>query len=110
MIRRPPRSTLFPYTTLFRSTIMQNILVVNVPNARTRELVHALGEIDLKVEVTPFWRGAIACTGTEFCKLAIAETKTFSKWLTSEMEERLPVFDQQSKLHVTGCSNSCGQC
>src|SRR5258708_17299901 len=63
MIRRPPRSTLFPYTTLFRSTIMQNILVVNVPNARTRELVHALGEIDLKVEVTPFWRGAIACTG-----------------------------------------------
>ncbi len=92
-----------------RATIMQNILVVNVPNARTRELVHALGEIDLKVEVTPFWRGAIACTGTEFCKLAIAETKAFSKWLTSEMEERLPGFDQQIKLHVTGCTNSCGQ-
>ena len=92
-----------------RATIMQNILVVNVPNARTRELVHGLGEIDLKVEVTPFWRGAIACTGTEFCKLAIAETKAFSKWLTSEMEERLPGFDQQIKLHVTGCTNSCGQ-
>jgi len=92
-----------------RATIMQNILVVNVPNARTRDLVHALGEIDLKVEVTPFWRGAIACTGTEFCKLAIAETKAFSKWLTSEMEERLPGFDQQIKLHVTGCTNSCGQ-
>jgi sulfite reductase (ferredoxin) len=91
------------------ATIMQNILVVNVPNARTRDLVHALGEIGLKVEVTPFWRGAIACTGTEFCKLAIAETKAFSKWLTSEMEERLPGFDQQIKLHVTGCTNSCGQ-
>src|SRR5256885_9091270 len=24
MIRRPPRSTLFPYTTLFRSVIMEN--------------------------------------------------------------------------------------
>jgi sulfite reductase (ferredoxin) len=92
-----------------RATIMQNIILVNVPNARTRELVHRLGEIGLHVEVTPFWRGAIACTGTEFCKLAIAETKAFSKWLTSEMEERLPGFDQQIKLHVTGCTNSCGQ-
>ena len=62
-----------------------------------------------RVEVSPFWRGAVACTGTEFCKLAIAETKAFSKWLTSEMEERLPGFDQQIKLHVTGCTNSCGQ-
>jgi sulfite reductase (ferredoxin) len=92
-----------------RATIMQNILLVNVPNARTRELVHRLGEMDLRVEVTPFWRGAIACTGTEFCKLAIAETKAFSKWLTGEMEERLPGFDQQIKVHVTGCTNSCGQ-
>jgi sulfite reductase (ferredoxin) len=92
-----------------RATIMQNIIVVNVPNDRTRELIHKLGEMDLRVECSPFWRGAITCTGTEFCKLAIAETKGFSKWLTSEMEDRLPGFDQQIKLHVTGCTNSCGQ-
>ena len=92
-----------------RATIMQNIVLVNVPNAKTRDLIHALGEIDLRVESSPFWRGAIACTGTEFCKLAIAETKAFSKWLVGEMEERLPGFDQQIKLHVTGCTNSCGQ-
>jgi sulfite reductase (ferredoxin) len=92
-----------------RATIMQNIILVNVANAGIRDLVHALGEIGLRVEVSPFWRGAIACTGTEFCKLAIAETKAFSKWLTSEMEDRLPGFDQQIKLHVTGCTNSCGQ-
>jgi sulfite reductase (ferredoxin) len=94
---------------LLRATIMQNIVIADVPNARTRDMIHELGEIGLHVEVTPFWRGAIACTGTEFCKLAIAETKAFSKWLTSEMEERLPGFDQQIKLHVTGCTNSCGQ-
>jgi sulfite reductase (ferredoxin) len=92
-----------------RATIMQNIIVPNVPNARTTELVHALNRIGLQVEVSPFWRGAVACTGTEFCKLAIAETKAFSKWLTAEMEDRLPEFDQQIKLHVTGCTNSCGQ-
>jgi sulfite reductase (ferredoxin) len=62
-----------------RATIMQNIILVNIPNARTRDLVHSLDAMGLKVEVSPFWRGAIACTGTEFCKLAIAETKAFSK-------------------------------
>jgi sulfite reductase (ferredoxin) len=92
-----------------RTTIMQNIVVVNVPNAKTAELVVALNTLGLQVDVSAFWRGAIACTGTEFCKLAIAETKGFSKWLVSEMEERLPGFDQQIKLHVTGCTNSCGQ-
>jgi sulfite reductase (ferredoxin) len=92
-----------------RATIMQNIIVANVPNARTREVVERLNQIGLQVEVSPFWRGAIACTGTEFCKLAIAETKGFAKWLVSEMEERLPGFDQQIRLHVTGCTNSCGQ-
>jgi sulfite reductase (ferredoxin) len=92
-----------------RATIMQNIIVANVPNTKTRDVVERLNQIGLRVEVSPFWRGAIACTGTEFCKLAIAETKGFSKWLVGEMEERLPGFDQQIKLHVTGCTNSCGQ-
>ena len=92
-----------------RATIMQNFLIVNVPNERAAELVIALNSMGLQVEVSAFWRGAIACTGTEFCKLAIAETKAFNKWLVGEMEERLPGFDQQIKLHVTGCTNSCGQ-
>jgi sulfite reductase (ferredoxin) len=92
-----------------RATIMQNILIVNVPNASVRDLIAEFQTIDLQVDVSPFWRGAIACTGTEFCKLAIAETKAFSKWLVEEMEGRLPGFDQQIKLHVTGCTNSCGQ-
>ena len=92
-----------------RTTIMQNLLIVNVPNEKTAELVIALNSMGLRVEVSAFWRGAIACTGTEFCKLAIAETKAFNKWLVAEMEERLPGFDQQIKLHVTGCTNSCGQ-
>jgi precorrin-3B synthase len=92
-----------------RATIMQNIVLVNIRNEVVRDLIHDLKGLDLIVEASPFWRGAIACTGTEFCKLAISETKAFSKWLVSEMEDRLPGFDQQIKLHVTGCTNSCGQ-
>jgi sulfite reductase (ferredoxin) len=92
-----------------RATIGQNILIVNVPNRETAALVVELNTLGLNVDVSPFWRGAVACTGTEFCKLAIAETKGFNTWLVSELEERLPGFDQQIRLHVTGCTNSCGQ-
>jgi sulfite reductase (ferredoxin) len=92
-----------------RATIGQNIVLVNIPNAKTQELVEKITALGLQVEPTVFYRGAVACTGTEFCKLAIAETKGFAKWLVGEMEERLPEFDQQLRLHVTGCTNSCGQ-
>jgi sulfite reductase (ferredoxin) len=92
-----------------RATVSQNLVIVNVPRAKAGELARELGQIGLHVEASQFWRGAIACTGTEFCKLAIAETKGFTRWLVDELEERLPQFDQQLKLHVTGCPNSCGQ-
>jgi len=92
-----------------RATVSQNLVIVDVPYAKTGELARELGQIGLHVEASQFWRGAIACTGTEFCKLAIAETKGFTRWLVDELEERLPQFDQQLKLHVTGCPNGCGQ-
>jgi len=92
-----------------RATISQNLLFIDIPNHKTAELARELGQIGLYVDGSPFWRGAVACTGTEFCKLAITETKGFTRWLVDELEERLPEFDQQLKLHVTGCPNSCGQ-
>jgi sulfite reductase (ferredoxin) len=92
-----------------RTTIMQNLLFVNIDTMRAGDLARDLQHIGLHVEGSQFWRGAIACTGTEFCKLAISETKGFTRWLVDELEESLPHFDQQLKLHVTGCPNSCGQ-
>jgi sulfite reductase (ferredoxin) len=92
-----------------RTTVMQNLILTNVPKASARELASELDAIDLRVEASAFWRGGIACTGTEFCKLAITETKGFLRWIVDDLEDRLPGFDQQIKLHVTGCPNSCGQ-
>jgi sulfite reductase (ferredoxin) len=92
-----------------RATTMQNLLVVNVPTINADALAKELDAIGFQVSGSAFARGAVACSGTEFCKLAITETKSFSRWLVEEMEERLPGFDQHLKLHVTGCPNSCGQ-
>src|SRR5271154_851143 len=92
-----------------RATNMQNLLIVNVPQANAEALAKELDAIGLPVGGSSFWRGTIACSGMEFCKLAITETKSFARWLVDELEERLPGFDQHLKLHVTGCPNSCGQ-
>ncbi|HTR25331.1 MAG TPA: nitrite/sulfite reductase [Terriglobales bacterium] len=92
-----------------RTTGMQNLLIINVPEGGAVELARELDALGLRVGGSPFWRGAIACSGTEFCKLAITETKALTRWLVEELDERLPGFDQDLKLHVTGCPNSCGQ-
>jgi sulfite reductase (ferredoxin) len=92
-----------------RTTTMQNLLVVNVPTINADALADELNAIGLRVNGSAFARGTVACSGTEFCKLAITETKSFSRWLVEELEERMPGFDQHLKLHVTGCPNSCGQ-
>ena len=92
-----------------RITNMQNLLIVNVPARRAEQLSHELEAVGLLPGGSPFWRGAVACTGTEFCKLAITETKSFTRLLVEELEDLLPGFDQDLKLHITGCPNSCGQ-
>jgi len=86
-----------------RATVSQNLLFIDIPNQRTAELARELGQLGLQVDGSSFWRGAVACTGMEFCKLAITETKGFTRWIVDELEERLPEFDQQLRLHVTGC-------
>lgn len=92
-----------------RTTNTQNLIIVNVPRQKTLTVALGLESAGLHVEASTFWRGAVACTGSEFCKLAITETKAFTRWLVEELEESLPEFDEQLRLNVTGCPNSCGQ-
>jgi len=92
-----------------RNTVQQNILLINIPDASVRSVVDELNLVSLPVSVSAFARGTVACTGSEFCKLALTETKGFARWLSRELEERLPGFEEQIKLHITGCPNSCGQ-
>ena len=92
-----------------RTTAMQNVVLVNVRRERVGTLARELAEAGLPTGGSPFRRGVIACTGTEFCKLALTETKEFARRLVEDLERRLPSFHEHVKLHVTGCPNSCGQ-
>src|SRR6202012_5573615 len=92
-----------------RTTRMQNILIANIPTLDAQTVADQLSLSGLPVPASRFARAPVACTGSEYCKLGLTETKGFARWLTTELDERLPGFDQQLKLHITGCPNSCGQ-
>jgi len=92
-----------------RATTMQNLVVVNVPAARAADLERAVGAAGLRLDGSPFRRGTVACTGSEFCKLALTETKGLARWLVEDLDARLPGFQEHVRINVTGCPNSCGQ-
>ncbi len=92
-----------------RLTPMQNLLLINIPEAHVATVVHELENASLKIETSAFARGTVACTGSEFCKLALTETKSFARWLAEQLEERFPNYQEQLRLHITGCPNACGQ-
>ncbi|MEX2224146.1 MAG: nitrite reductase [Candidatus Rokuibacteriota bacterium] len=92
-----------------RATTMQNLVIVNVPRARAGELEREVDRKGFRLDGSPFRRGTVACTGSEFCKLALTETKGFAGWLVEQLEDRLPGFQEHVRINVTGCPNSCGQ-
>ncbi|HXW87332.1 MAG TPA: nitrite/sulfite reductase [Streptosporangiaceae bacterium] len=92
-----------------RTTVEQKLLILDVPEQRVAELVTELAAIDLQASPNVFRRGAMACTGIEFCKLAIVETKGRARDLYTELARRLPDFDTPITINVNGCPNSCAR-
>ncbi|MFC6237661.1 nitrite/sulfite reductase [Longivirga aurantiaca] len=92
-----------------RLTAQQKLVVLDVPEAEVEPLVAGLHELGLEVRPSEFRRGTMACTGIEFCKLAIVETKGNAASLVAQLEDRLPTFDSPLSIHVNGCPNSCAR-
>jgi sulfite reductase (ferredoxin) len=80
-----------------------------VPEAEVEVLVAGLHALGLEVRPSEFRRGTMACTGIEFCKLAIVDTKNNAARLVAELEGRLPDFAHPLSVHVNGCPNSCAR-
>jgi sulfite reductase (ferredoxin) len=93
-----------------RTTAMQNVVVLGVPAARVDAFQRAAARSAAPpLQGSAFRRGMLSCTGSEYCKLAVVETKRFSLDLIPELERRLPGFSSQVKIYITGCPNACGQ-
>jgi sulfite reductase (ferredoxin) len=91
------------------ATPQQKLVITGVEPGTVEELVALLDALDLRARPHAFRKGTMACTGIEFCKLAIGETKLRAQWLYEELERRMPGFDEEIRIHVNGCPNSCAR-
>ncbi|MDQ3592950.1 MAG: nitrite/sulfite reductase, partial [Actinomycetota bacterium] len=92
-----------------RLTAYQKLVVLDVEDDQVESLVDALDVIGLQARPSAWRRGTMACTGLEFCKLAIVETKSLATELIAELEKRVPDLDEPLTVHVNGCPNSCAR-
>ncbi|MFG3526817.1 nitrite/sulfite reductase [Streptomyces sp. NPDC047917] len=92
-----------------RTTVEQKMIILDVAQDQVDSLVSGLEALDFQVRPSPFRRGTMACTGIEFCKLAIVETKARGAALIDELERRLPEFDEPLTININGCPNACAR-
>ncbi|UOZ06472.1 nitrite/sulfite reductase [Amycolatopsis sp. WQ 127309] len=96
-----------------RLTPQQKLVVLDVPEAQVPALQAALVELGLDSNPSPWRRGVMACTGLEFCKLAIVETKARAQQLVTDLEKSLAdiqaELDTPVSVHLNGCPNSCAR-
>ena len=89
----------------------QNFLITHVPAENVDDLLAEPFAQEYSPNPGPFSRGAVGCTGSEFCKYAIIETKQRTKRWAAALDELIDVPDdvEAVRVHMSGCSASCAQ-
>mmetsp|Transcript_29303 Transcript_29303/g.93756 ORF Transcript_29303/g.93756 Transcript_29303/m.93756 type:complete len:577 (+) Transcript_29303:379-2109(+) len=91
-----------------RLTVEENVIIPNIPDDKVEAI---LAEPLLKTYVPnpgPIMSGLVSCTGSQFCGLAIVETKANGVKLAKELEATMNI-PNEVRMHWTGCPNTCGQ-
>jgi sulfite reductase (ferredoxin) len=96
-------------STRLRTTPLQKILVLDVPGDQVDSVVKGAEALGLSARPEAWRRSVMACTGIEFCKLAIVETKAQAARVVEELEARLGALDSPITVHINGCPNSCAR-
>lgn len=91
-----------------RLTGRQNILLLNIAEASVEKVLGGLSDVGLSINAHPVRRSVVTCTGTEFCNLAVTETKARSRQIVEYLEQRVQL-DEPLRLHINGCPNACAQ-
>jgi sulfite reductase (ferredoxin) len=92
-----------------RFTSYQKLVVLGVKPEDVEAVVFDLDAIGLSARPSTWRRSTMACTGIEFCKLAIVETKDRAIRLVEELERRFPDLDTPISVNVNGCPNACAR-
>ncbi|AIY17803.1 nitrite/sulfite reductase [Pimelobacter simplex] len=92
-----------------RLTPYQKLVLIGVDGDVVDALLDRLDAIGLSARPSAWRRNTMACTGIEFCKLAIVDTKNRASDLVDELERRFPDLDTPITINVNGCPNACAR-
>ena len=96
-----------------RLTPHQKLVVLDVAESEVDTLRAEMRKLGLHSDPTPWRRGVMACTGIEYCKLAIVNTKGRAMELVEDLERRLADITAgitaPIAIHLNGCPNSCAR-
>jgi ferredoxin-nitrite reductase len=90
----------------------QNLILTGVPTGRLDALLAEPLLATHSPSPGAFERGVVACTGNEFCRFAIVETKARAATWARELDRRLgpdEAGDGIVRMHFSGCPASCAQ-
>jgi NAD(P)H-nitrite reductase large subunit len=92
-----------------RVTTGQNLIVPNIPEPRIGALSDEPIFRELPYDPSPVMRGLVACTGIDYCPLALIETKGWAIKVAEELERRTQGHRLQPlTIHWSGCPAGCG--
>jgi NAD(P)H-nitrite reductase large subunit len=92
-----------------RVTVGQNLVIPNVPESRLGALTDEPLFKELPFDPSPVMRGLVACTGNDYCGLALIETKGYAIQVARELERRTEGRKVQPlTIHWSGCPAGCG--
>ncbi len=92
-----------------RLTAYQKLVVIGVDGKHVDAFTADLEGIGLTATPSNWRRNTMACTGIEYCKLAIVDTKDRARALITELEQRFPGLDVPITVNVNGCPNACAR-
>ena len=91
-----------------RLTTAQNAIIPNVPSDSVGGLLAEPLLKEFSPRPSPFLRSMVACVGTDYCNLALIETKSRAVALSEALHERLGASGNPLTIHWSGCPAGCG--
>ncbi|MDX4038548.1 nitrite/sulfite reductase, partial [Aliarcobacter skirrowii] len=85
----------------------QNFIVYDVKDGVVQALADEFQALGYPYKPNPFRARLQSCTGKEFCKFGITETKEYAKKVVLELEQKFPDFVEDLTIAIAGCGNTC---
>src|SRR5205814_4510826 len=89
-----------------RTTYDQNLVIPGIASADREMVGYAIARHGLTFEPDQVMRNVVACTGKQFCNIAVTETKGYAYQLIETLRRR-KVQLHDIRLHMSGCPSSC---